>query len=71
MVVDASFTKKGIGKQLLNILIDVAYQKEVGLIYLNARMTAVDFYKKCEFECIGDIFPSKKAELPHIRMELQ
>jgi len=44
------------GKQLLNYGVSFLKEKNVDRLWFNARIIAVNFYKKNGFETIGDIF---------------
>ncbi|MDR3539432.1 MAG: GNAT family N-acetyltransferase [Desulfosporosinus sp.] len=69
MVVDSFNREKGIGAELIKILIDKFVDMGVYDIFLNARVSALGFYKKLGFISVGQDFPSEKTGLPHRRME--
>lgn len=56
MAVLDSFQKKGLGKDLV-IAVEKYVENQKGeLIWFNARMIAVEFYKKMGYKTIGEIF---------------
>ena len=67
MAVDSDFRGKGIGSNLVKILQDFASEMNTG-IWCNARIDAVDFYKKNNYKVIGKKFLIKNIGL-HFRME--
>ena len=56
MAVLDDFQKKGIGKKLVQSVISFAIEKEVELIWFNARKNAVPFYEKLGFHVHGTAF---------------
>ncbi|RAK06520.1 hypothetical protein C8C77_12359 [Halanaerobium saccharolyticum] len=69
MVVNSSVRGNGIGTEIMKKIIDKAIQKNSEKIYLNARLNAIDFYRKFDFKTVGEVFPSFKTKIPHQRME--
>ena len=61
MAVLEVFQGRNIGTQLLETCINHAIEQKAGVIWCNARMNAVKFYKNSGFKIIGDEF-----ELPNI-----
>lgn len=57
----------GIGSAIVQFFVDMAKRKEMGLVYLNAQMTAVGFYEKLGFHRVDSVFMD--AGIQHIRME--
>jgi len=57
----------GIGSAIVQFLSDMAKEKEMGPVYLNAQLTAVGFYERLGFHRIGGVFMD--AGIQHIRME--
>lgn len=57
----------GIGKLIMNYLID--YSRSLGYkeVYLSAQTQALDFYEKLGFKKFGDIFLD--ANIPHYKMK--
>jgi ribosomal protein S18 acetylase RimI-like enzyme len=56
MAVLEQFQKKGFGEALLNYCENEIRMTNGDLIWFNARETALGFYKKSEYEIIGDQF---------------
>ncbi len=56
MAVAPKMQGKNVGKQLIQFIEKQYKQKNVSLIWCNAREYAVPFYKKLGFESIGDKF---------------
>ncbi len=69
MVVSELFQKKGIGSQMMQILIGKALELGVYLVFLNSKTDATNFYSKFGFYTVGQDFSSPKTGSPHIRME--
>lgn len=68
MAVLKSFRGQGIGRKMLDALIDHAGSRHLKRVYLNSQTHAVQFYKKAGFQSEGDLF--YEADIPHIRMVL-
>jgi len=47
---------KGLGKLLLADVEDFARNEKADLLWFNARLIAVPFYKSCGYEIVGDAF---------------
>jgi ribosomal protein S18 acetylase RimI-like enzyme len=56
MAVLEEFQKKGIGEKLVQTVINLAQEKEIELIWFNARKNAVPFYEKIGFHINGTAF---------------
>lgn len=56
MAVLEEFQKKGIGEKLVQTVINLAQEKEIQLIWFNARKNAVPFYEKIGFHINGTAF---------------
>jgi len=69
MAVRRKMRGRGIGSNIMNILIERSIKEGCRLICLNSRLGTVSFYRKFGFETMGDKFPSEKTGLTHIRME--
>ncbi|MGQ9542488.1 MAG: GNAT family N-acetyltransferase [Candidatus Bathyarchaeia archaeon] len=54
MAVEAKYRNKGVGSMILKRLEDIAMKMGARRIVLNAREEAVEFYKKHNYEIIGD-----------------
>ncbi len=57
----------GYGRSLLKFIEKEFKAKGFSYIYLEAKFTASDFYKKCGYSPKGEIFI--EANVPHIKME--
>lgn len=66
MATATDFTRRGIGTMLMKKAFKLL-QKNVDIIWCNARTGALNFYKKLGFEVIGDIFNIKDIG-PHYYM---
>ena len=64
-VADA-FQGQGIGSALVAFAEDFAIENGYSIITLNARMTAVPFYKRLDYEVVGEEFV--EVGIPHLRM---
>ena len=60
---------KGFGKQLLLYVIDYCKQQKIETLWCNARISAVEFYKKIGFATIGE--PYLQNQLEYIKMEIK
>ena len=60
---------KGFGKQLLLYVIDYCKQQKIETLWCNARISAVEFYKKIGFATIGE--PYLQNHLEYIKMEIK
>lgn len=66
--VDSSVQKKGIGRQLLSYIIEQAKTDGGTRLWCNARVSAIDFYKKSGFAVTG--LPFSKNGFDYEIMEL-
>lgn len=69
LCVDFNLQKMGIGRIILEEIEKRARQLGIKKITLNARLTALDFYKKLGFVEYGEVFFMKAAPIEHICME--
>ena len=69
MVVEPEYQGQGLGKLILQALIDAATNQGASRLVLNARVTKVNFYQKSGFEPIGEVFASSSTGVPHIKMQ--
>ena len=67
MAVLEEHRNQGLGRQMLNAMLDLAKERGYPEAMLNAQMTAVAFYRQAGFEETGERF--YEAGIPHIRME--
>ena len=56
MATDTEYRKKGIGKKIMLEAFEEIKKKEGTLLWCNARLTAVEFYKKLGLQTIGKEF---------------
>ena len=68
MVVSPSHQKQGFGTTIIQALIDKAKLQQAQAIILQARTTAVNFYRKFSFEVVSREYPSKKTGVLHVTM---
>ena len=68
MAVQSSRRNQGIGKSVLNALIQTAKEKGAQECILHAQTHAIAFYAKEDFEPHGPIFD--EAGIPHVEMRL-
>ena len=68
MAVHSSRRNQGIGKSILNALIQTAKEKGAQECILHAQTHAIAFYAKADFEPHGPIFD--EAGIPHVEMRL-
>ncbi|MGA9380132.1 MAG: GNAT family N-acetyltransferase [Phormidium sp.] len=61
------FRDRGVGKKLMQKLIEKAQQEKLQVVRLKSRITAIDFYKKIGFSEQGEFFDY--LTIPHITME--
>jgi len=59
---------RGVGRALLNALLDHARAQGVAQLFLSAQTTAVEFYERAGFQAGGAIF--EEAGIPHRSMTL-
>ena len=67
VAVDANFQGKGAGKRLVAFSEVFSRNKGFKKIFCNARDTAVDFYKSCGYQIIGE--PFTEIGIKHYKME--
>ncbi|MCB1937280.1 MAG: GNAT family N-acetyltransferase [Nitrosomonas sp.] len=68
MAVIKSWRGKGIGRAMLQCLLDTAKQNGITEIKLNSQISAKAFYERFGFQVSGDEF--MEADIPHIKMFL-
>lgn len=69
MAVDESVRGRGVGKGMALKLVERARQAGSNPVWLNARFTALEFWRKLGFEDVGGFFNSEETSLPHKRLE--
>ena len=67
VAVNPSMQRHGIGKMMVAFAESFAKTKACKKIILSARLTAVPFYEKSNYECVGEQYPEFGS--PHIKME--
>ncbi len=68
MAVLAKFRGKGVGKQILRKLVDLAASQGAQRIILHSQVSAISFYEKLGFQAQGDAYD--EAGIPHRNMML-
>ena len=68
MAISSGFQNKGIGSKILLKLLEECSNLKLDRVELNARKTAIDFYKKFGFQEYGDYFKSEKTGIIHKKM---
>jgi predicted GNAT family N-acyltransferase len=68
MAILANFRGAGVGKQVLEKLVQLASSKQAELIVLHSQVAAIPFYEKLGFEAKGPIYD--EAGIPHRNMIL-
>lgn len=67
MAVDQAYRGRGLGAQLVKALEAEAARRGIRRIVLHARASALGFYERLGYTCVGDAF--EEVGLPHRRME--
>ena len=70
MAIKSTYQKQGVGVKILKELVRYSKEKELFVIKLSARETALAFYEKFGFVVVGDKYPSQKTGIIHQQMEL-
>ncbi|OGT07423.1 MAG: hypothetical protein A2X78_01035 [Gammaproteobacteria bacterium GWE2_37_16] len=65
---DQKYQQNGYGTLLLQKVINELKQKQVRVLWCNARLSAIDFYKKLGFVTDGDVF--LKDGIQYIKMQM-
>lgn len=61
-----SHRRAGVGRRLIELLLQIALQKEMSQVFLHAQMTSLLFYERLGFEAHGPVF--LEAGLEHREM---
>ncbi len=61
MATEESHQRKGLGRAVLMEAEDILINRDVDILWCNARVSALDFYKKLGYKTVGEIF-----EIPQI-----
>ena len=67
MLVVPALRRRGLGRLIVRRIEDAARARSLRVLFLNARLPAVEFYRHCGFQSVGDEFVSHG--IPHVRME--
>lgn len=67
VAVDTDVQSKGIGRAIVEKSEQLARSKGYEVMELNARDVAVSFYKKLNYETVGDMF--EEVSIAHFKME--
>jgi predicted GNAT family N-acyltransferase len=59
----------GIGRALMSEVVDEAARLGLGTVWLNARVSAEDFYRRLGWVTTSGEFPFGRTGVPHVRME--
>jgi predicted GNAT family N-acyltransferase len=70
MAVDASARGAGVGRALLDVLVDRARELRLPAVELHAQVHAKDFYERAGFEPFGDVYLEAGIEHVGMRREL-
>lgn len=70
MATDDKLQNQGIGKKVLDYSFDYLRKKGVDLLWCNARLIALNFYKKLGFKTHGELFQIKNIG-PHYDMYIR
>jgi predicted GNAT family N-acyltransferase len=66
MAVLPSFRNKGLGSQIMGVLIEITQSKGISSLILHAQVSAIPFYEKLGFIANGPIYD--EAGIPHRNM---
>ena len=66
MAVLPSFRNKGLGSQIMEVLIETAKSQGISSLILHAQVSAIPFYEKLGFIANGPIY--NEAGIPHRNM---
>jgi len=69
MAVLKEYRNKGVGSQILKLLVNAAIEQNLEKVYLHAQTSAIPFYEKQGFITCSDEFMD--AGIPHKSMELE
>lgn len=71
LCVSPSARRQGVGRAILEALLQRARTEGASMAFLNARLTALGLYREFGFEDTGGaVFHTEETHLPHKRMEL-
>lgn len=67
MAVEGSLQGRGIGKMLVEHLLEIAKEKGIKEVYCHSRANAISFYEKLGFKIYSDYF--EEVGIEHIKMK--
>lgn len=68
MAVAPSGRRRGLGERLIATGVGLAAERNIAVVWANARDSALDFYCAVGFDVVGDGFVSADTVLPHHRI---
>lgn len=69
MAVDREYRRRGVGRAVMNYLIEKAIELGLTELYLHSQLHAKPFYEKLGFKAEGNVF--MEANIPHVVMRLR
>lgn len=63
----APWRGQGVGRRLMEFMLALASREGLRRVYLHSQESAVPFYERLDFVCVGE--PFLEANIPHRRME--
>ncbi len=66
MAVLQAYRRQGVGRAMMEALVNAALKRGLGEVYLNSQVQVIDFYQALGFEKTGK--PFMEAGIEHIRM---
>ncbi len=70
MLTRKAYRRQKLGTTVLQYMVKQARTDQAALIYLNARVEYIDFYRQAGFICRGKVFDSPTTKIAHQRMEI-
>lgn len=67
MAVESSLQGRGIGKMLVQHLLEIAKEKNIREVYCHSRANAISFYEKLGFKIYSDCF--EEVGIEHVKMK--
>ena len=69
MAVLHDYRRRGIGRKMIEALMNYGRKNKITDFHLSAQITAIGFYRKMDFELFGEEFI--EAGITHINMKLK
>jgi predicted GNAT family N-acyltransferase len=66
MAILSEFRNKGLGRQIMKKLLEIAQLKGLASLFLHAQVNAIPFYEKLGFQAVGATYD--EAGIPHRNM---